>query len=170
MSDFINNNSSAIFALITLTVTLLVPVFGKMIEFRFLINKDSLKDKSTFLKDLIFYLVQVDEESERILELFYLHFNGIHKTLDYEQINKEYTQLLDYYNKTRHASRITVHLNKKQQDLLEACISLQFSLIEIIEDLSSNATEDKLSEITRRVKLYRQQYFHFKRIVKKYVI
>lgn len=97
MSDFINNNSNSIFALLMLIVSLLIPTISERVKIKYQLKVDNTKrDKATY-EYLMNYMFDFHKASLTLMtsilnedELFILHYDN--QSMNYDQLIEKHLQ------------------------------------------------------------------------------
>lgn len=173
MSDFLNNNSSAIFSLLTLTLTLTLPLFTKRFELKQQYRLERVKhDKSTY-DSLLARMFDFNEASRFLWTQMKTNYNDKHEinfkgqNINYSDLRDKY--LIPNYNIIFEVYFKSLNIDKKLYQKFGLVVKNMNEQIFILSTLGSAKIQDISNNLTPLVMNYANVYFDFKKAIKQII-
>jgi hypothetical protein len=167
MTDFFNNNASAIFAFLTLIVTLFVPYIGKIFEAKYQRKKDNLIERKTTYETFIHLFANFDETCDLIGEKYANYLLTLDdKVFRGEPSSIDLSKLTGDYSKGKKLYKTTTNLSTDLEIIVLDCIQAQKSIIQIIEICGHKPDQEKYELLIELRKIFKRDYFNFKKAIK----
>ncbi|MDY0277971.1 MAG: hypothetical protein RBQ97_07795 [Acholeplasma sp.] len=161
MIDFLNNNSSAVFSVITLVFTLTIPFLTKRSELRYQAKLDRYKESKTVYKDLIYNFGCFYTALQRLYGLI----ENENTDLSEETIRQILRSLIDYHTKASHIFNTSIAIDTKLIESISVCLSNQNGTIELLKTLDYKDLINILVPLLNALERYRSNYFEVRKII-----
>lgn len=173
MSEFINNNSNSIFALLMLIVSLLIPTISERVKIKYQLKVDNTKrDKSTY-DSLLSRMFEFNEASRFLWTQIKVNYNEKHE-LNYKGQDMTYTDIRDRYlipsyNIIFEVYFKSLNIDRKLYQNFGLVVKNMNEQIFILSTLGNSNIQEISNNLTPLVMNYANVYFDFKRAIKKII-